>query len=77
MHDFFFVFSSVFLPFLLLKLPCELQNVIKLHIKLRNDEMSSTGRTNSLEFWHFCSLIDGTVWALSGMAMPNIFALNL
>ena len=36
----FFVLSSVFLLFLLLKLPCELQNVIKIHIKLRNDEVS-------------------------------------
>jgi len=25
------------------KLPCELQNVIKLHRKLRNDKMSSNG----------------------------------
>jgi len=38
----FYAFSSAFLLFLLLKLPCEIQNVMKLHIKLRNDEMSST-----------------------------------
>jgi hypothetical protein len=37
---FFFALSSVFLLFLLHKLPCKLQNVIKLHKKLRNDEMS-------------------------------------
>ena len=49
----FFVFSSVFLLFLLHKLPCELQNVIKLHRKLRNDKMSSwvygASRTGSNE----------------------------
>jgi len=39
---FFFALSSVFLLSLLLKLPYELQNLIKIHIKLRNYEMSST-----------------------------------
>jgi hypothetical protein len=34
-------FSSAFLLFLPLKLPCEFKNMMKLHEKLRHDEMSS------------------------------------
>jgi len=35
---------------------------------------TGTGRANSLEFLHFCSLIDGTIWAFSETAVPDIFA---